>query len=72
MWEAFLLQMDEFDRFLEIGLRELLDPVVATEPPTRRGRRESRQLILAVAAPAIELAVETIAVAEPVVPARTL
>jgi hypothetical protein len=37
MWEAFLLQMDEFDRLLEFKLRRMLDAVVAKPPPVRRG-----------------------------------
>lgn len=54
MEEAFLLQMNDFDRLLEVRLRQMLDPVVATRPPTPRGRskrtREPR-LAVAVAAP---------------------
>ena len=38
MWEAFLLQMNDFDQFLELQLRRTLDPVVARRPPVRRGR----------------------------------
>ena len=39
MWEAFLLQMNDFDQLLELKLRQLLDPVVASPPPARRARR---------------------------------
>ena len=38
LWEAFLLQMDEFDRLLEFQLRRKLDPLVATPAPARRDR----------------------------------
>ena len=37
MWEAFLLQMNDFDRYLERELKHMLDPVVARRPPDRRG-----------------------------------
>jgi hypothetical protein len=62
LWEAFLLQMNDFDKFLELQLRAMLDPVVATPPPPRKSRRpKPRRLILAVEAP-IELAPEAIPV----------
>jgi len=38
LWEAFLLQMNDFDRYLELELRDLLDPITGTRPPARRGR----------------------------------
>jgi hypothetical protein len=38
MWEAFLIQMDDFDRLLEFQLRRKLDPVVAAPVPVRGGR----------------------------------
>ena len=41
MWEAFLLQMDDFDRLLEFQLRRKLDGVVAAPVPVRRGRAGS-------------------------------
>ena len=31
--------MNDFDRYLEHDLRHMLDPVVALQPPARRGRR---------------------------------
>jgi hypothetical protein len=66
LWEAFLLQMNDFDQFLELQLRHMLDPVVATSAPARRSRRtKARRPILAVEAP-IDLAVEAIPVVEPV------
>ena len=68
MWETFLLQMNEFDQFLELKLRQMLDPVVATRPPTRRGRlKRPQKPILAVLPATIELAAEAIPVVEPVV-----
>lgn len=42
--------MNDFDRVLEIRLRQMLDPVVATRPPTPRGKRD-RKPYLAVLAP---------------------
>ncbi len=50
MQEAFLLQMNDFDLLLETRLRLVLDPVVASPPPTRRGKRV-RKPLLAVVAP---------------------
>ena len=47
MQEAFLLQMNDFDRFLELQLRNMLDPVAASRPPDRGGRHE-RAPILAI------------------------
>jgi hypothetical protein len=41
LWEAFLLQMDDFDRLLEFQLRRKLDGVVAAPVPARRGRAGS-------------------------------
>jgi hypothetical protein len=43
--------MNDFDRFLEIELREMLDPVAATQPPRRRGHRRTSRPVLAVLAP---------------------
>jgi hypothetical protein len=66
LWEAFLLQMDDFDKFLDVQLRVMLDPVVATPAPPRRNRRpKARQPILTIVAP-IQLAPEAIPVVEPV------
>jgi len=76
--EAFLLQMNEFDRFLEIELQHLLDPVVAVQPPARGGPKRARKLFLTIVAPAIDLAAEAIPVVEPMVvtiavaPARSI
>jgi hypothetical protein len=41
MWDAFLLQMDDFDRLLEFKLRRMLDAIVAKPPPVRRGSRKT-------------------------------
>ena len=66
MWEAFLLQMNDFDQYLETQLRDMLDPVVATPAPRRAGKRATaRRPILAIEAP-IEFVVEAIPVIEPV------
>ncbi len=68
MWEAFLLQMNDFDRFLEVQLRKMLDPVAMSRPPARGGRRERvRKPILAIAPAVIELAAETFTAVEPAV-----
>jgi hypothetical protein len=64
LWEAFLLQMNEFDRFLERNLRRMLDPVVEAPPPAR-GRRKP---VLAVIPPAIGPTVEPVPVTVPVTP----
>jgi len=61
LWEAFLLQMNDFDRYLEHELRQMLDPVVARRPPTRRGR-----LGRAVEHAKVELPNEGIPAVEPV------
>jgi hypothetical protein len=59
--------MNDFDKFLDLQLRQMLDPVVATPAPPRGSRRpRGRQPILAVEA-SIELASEAIPVGEPVV-----
>ena len=52
LWEAFLLQMNDFDRFLDLQLRRMLDPVVATPAPPRTSPRpRPRQPILAIEGP---------------------
>jgi len=66
--EAFLIQMNEFDRLVEFELRRLLDPVVASKaPPRRRDVARKSAPFLAVASPSLELARETIAVVDPIV-----
>lgn len=66
MWEAFLLQMNDFDTLLELKLRRMLDPVVARRPPVRRGRLEPVEPVLTIVSSA-ELAVEVIPVSRPMV-----
>lgn len=61
MREAFLLQMNDFDRYLEYKLRHMLDPVVAVQPPPRR-RRAERRPVLAVVPPAGDPVAEPVAV----------
>jgi hypothetical protein len=64
--EAFLLQMNYFDRVLESSLRDMLDPVVTVQPPRRRGRNGTRQRVVELA-PAPETTVaEPVAVTIPV------
>jgi hypothetical protein len=69
LWEAFLVQMNDFDKILELKLRHLLDPVVASRPPARRARprRPLQPILTVVEGVRIELAAEAIAVVEPVV-----
>jgi hypothetical protein len=58
--------MNDFDQFLELQLRHMLDPVIATSAPTRRSRRTKvRKPILAVEA-SIDLAAEATPAVEPV------
>ena len=62
--------MNDFESVLELRLKHLLDPVVASVPPARRGRRPRRP-ILTVETGGVELAVEAIPLVEPVgAPAR--
>ena len=65
--------MNDFDRFLEFELRQMLDPVVASGTPRRRSRRKGTNghpLLTVVKAP-FDLAVE--AVVEPVaIPVRVI
>ena len=68
MWEAFLLQMNDFDSILELKLRHLLDPVVAGRPPVRRAHlKRPQQPILVVDEVGVELAADAILAVEPVV-----
>lgn len=64
MWETFLLQMNDFDRFLEQELRQMLDPVVTAQPPAR-GERHRRlpEPSLAIEPAAVEPALVTVPVA---------
>lgn len=67
MWEAFLLQMNDFDRYLEIELKDMLDHVVARRPPTRKGRHQPAAELIRLPVAAEGLALEAIPVVEPVV-----
>ncbi len=73
MWEAFLIQMNDFDRYLEKGLRQMLDPVVASGAPRRRRRTGSELPLLAVVKAPVELVAEALPVVEPVaLPVQTI
>ncbi len=67
MWEAFLIQMNDFDRYLESGLRQMLDPVVALGAPRRRRRTSSGLPLLAVVKAPIELVADVLPAVEPLV-----
>jgi len=71
LWEAFLLQMNDFDRFLELKLREMLDPVVEVQPPARDVKGVRQPAIELVAEP-ISVPVEPVAVPVPVAPLHSL
>ena len=59
--------MNDFDRLLQIELRQMLDPVVSSRVP-RRGRREqSGSPLLAVILAPLEKAAEVLPSVEPVV-----
>ena len=65
--------MNDFDRFLEFELRQMLDPVVASGAPPRRRRRngDGHLLLTVVKGPldrAVEAAVEPMAIPVRVVP----
>ena len=76
MWEAFLLQMNDFDRYLDSALKHMLDFVVASPPPLRRGRIKGTDAAVVLPLRVDMMAAEAVAVVEPVVtipvaPART-
>lgn len=62
----FLIQMNDFDRYLEFELRHMLDPVVARRAPRRGGRKSTLSPLLAVVAVPIELARQAVPALEPV------
>ncbi len=72
LWEAFLLQMNDFETLLEQELRRMLDPVVATRPPTRRGPLDRPEPVLTVQPAPIELAPEPVPVTVSVSASRLL
>lgn len=55
--------MNDFDRLLELQLREMLDPVVGRRPPVRgqRSKRPAEPVIVSVPAP-VELVPEPVPV----------
>src|SRR5260370_2756782 len=71
LWEAFLLQMNYFDRFLEFELQRMLDPVAASAAPRRaRWVSSGAPLPAAVTGP-VELVAEALPVVESVaIPAQ--
>jgi hypothetical protein len=60
LWEAFLIQMNDFDRYLEFELRQMLDPVVTTSAPRRR-RSVKGSPLLTILPPQVE-AIEPVVV----------
>lgn len=72
--------MNDFDTVLELRLRHLLDPVVRSQPPIRRGRvSQAQRPILTVETGGLEVApgailqvVEPVAVAVPVAAAHQI
>ncbi len=65
--------MNDFDRSLELELRKLLDPVVATPAPPRGRIKGVRRPVLAVEAPLVLVAIPVVESATvPVVPAAQL
>ena len=65
--------MNDFDRFLEIKLRDMLDPVVGVQPPARGlkdGRKPVIKLVVAETVPVP--VVEPVVVALPVAPLHTV
>lgn len=59
--------MNDFDRYLEFELRQILDPVVATKPPRRGGRKSAGSPFLAVVSASIDLVVDAMPAVEPVI-----
>jgi hypothetical protein len=59
--------MNDFDLTLELKLRNLLDPVVASTPPPRRGSKKVTRPILAIVQAASQPIAEAIPTMEPVV-----
>jgi hypothetical protein len=60
--------MNDFDRFLEFELRQMLDPVV-TPPAPRRRRRVNGSPLLTIVPPEVEAIVAVEPVVVPVQPA---
>jgi len=68
--------MNDFDRFLEFELRQMLDPVVSPKAPRRRGPQRAGFPFLRVISAPLELAADVLpaveSVAVPVQPFRVL
>jgi len=58
--------MNDFDQILELKLRQMLDPVVASHPPAR-GRRDKRSRRPILAVQPVPLPLEVVPVAVPVI-----
>jgi hypothetical protein len=59
--------MNDFDRLVEFGLRRMLDPVVASRvPPRRGGKRQSTAPFLVVAKAPLAPAAESTVVVDPI------
>jgi hypothetical protein len=58
--------MNDFDRFIEFELRQMLDPVVTPAAPRRRRRTGNESPFLAVISAPLEKAVEALPAVEPV------
>ena len=71
MWEAFLIQMNDFDRFLEFELRQMLDPVVTIGAP-RRLRRANGSPLLTIVPPQVDAIIAVEPVVVPAQPALLL
>src|SRR5712692_7372562 len=54
--DAFLLQMNDFDRFLELELARMLDRVVSTPAPPRSSPPGGRPVVRPFTAPASSIA----------------
>jgi hypothetical protein len=66
LWEAFLIQMNDFDLYLESGLRQMLDPVVASGAPRRERRTGSGLPLLVVVRAPMELVADVLPAVKPV------
>jgi hypothetical protein len=58
--------MNDFDRFLEVELRRMLDPVVASGAYRRRRRKGSGSPLLAVVTAPMDLVAEVLPLVDPV------
>jgi hypothetical protein len=58
--------MNDFDRFLEFELRQMLDPVVSPKAPRRRQPKSTGSPLLAVITGSLERAAEVLPMAEAV------